>query len=64
VKLSPTVSGTYYSSVLSQAANGTYFEETSVALNSNSQFLYASLNSASGSSTATMTLHGYYVNVI
>ena len=34
VKLSPTVSGTYYSSVLSQAANGTYFEETSVALNS------------------------------
>jgi hypothetical protein len=64
VKLSPTISGTYYSSALSQATNGTYFEETSVPLNSTSQLLYASLSSASGSSTATMTLHGYYVNAI
>jgi hypothetical protein len=61
--LSPTSSGTYSSTYLSNGANGTFFTSTSTALNTTNQKLYVKLTSASGSSSSITTLTGYYITI-
>ena len=64
VKLSPMISGTFFSTTLNTPSNGTYFIQTSTVLNTNTQNLYASLFNVDNSSSADLQLDGYWVNTM